>query len=59
MVGHMAMEAMRNAHKILVKKPEGIGRHRHRWQDNIKMDVKEIVYEGVDWINVAQDRDQC
>jgi hypothetical protein len=34
------------------------GRPRHRWEDNIKMDVREIWWEGVDWIHLAQDRDQ-
>jgi hypothetical protein len=44
-----------------VGKPEGrtpLGRPRHRWMDNIKMDVEEIVWGGVDWINLAQDRDK-
>jgi hypothetical protein len=30
-----------------------------RWQDDIKLDVKEVGYEGVDWIRLAQNRDQC
>jgi hypothetical protein len=44
----------------LVGKPEGkrpVGRPRRRWEDNIKMDLKEVGYEGVDWIELAQDRD--
>jgi hypothetical protein len=37
----------------LVIKPEGrrlLGRHRHRWEDNIKIDLKEIEWEGMDWL---------
>jgi hypothetical protein len=47
--------------KILVGKPEGKRpqeRHRRRWVDNIKMDLREIDWDGVDWTNMAQDRDQ-
>jgi hypothetical protein len=50
-----------NAYRILVGKPEGqrpLGRPRHRWVDNIKMDLTEIGWSGMDWINLAQDRDQ-
>jgi hypothetical protein len=39
-----------------VKTPHG--RPRHRWKDNIKMDLREIGWEGVHWILLAQDRDQ-
>jgi hypothetical protein len=45
----------------LVGKPEGkrpLGRSRHRWVDNIRMDLGEIGLDGVDWIELAQDRDQ-
>jgi hypothetical protein len=44
-----------------VGKPEGnrlLGRPRHRWEDNIKMGLREIGWDGVDWIDLAQDRDQ-
>jgi hypothetical protein len=44
-----------------VEKPEGkkpLGRPRSRWEDNIKMDLREIGWDGVDWIEMAQDRDQ-
>jgi hypothetical protein len=44
-----------------VGKPEGKrppGRPRHRWVDNIKMDLRETGWNGMDWINLAQDRDQ-
>jgi hypothetical protein len=55
------MGEMRNAYRILVGKPEGkrqLGRPRRMWMDNIKIDLREIGWDGVDWINVAQDRDQ-
>jgi hypothetical protein len=42
-----------------VGKPEGkrlLGRPRRRWMDNIKMDLREIEWDGVDWIDMAQDR---
>jgi len=45
------MEEMRNAYKILVRKPERerlLGGPRRRWEDNIKMDIREIGWEGVD-----------
>jgi hypothetical protein len=55
------MGESRNAYMILVGKPEGkrpLGRPRRRWMDNIKMDLREIEWDGVDWIELAQDRDQ-
>jgi hypothetical protein len=51
----------RNAYRILVGKPErekSLGRPRHRWEDNIKMDLREIRWGGMDWTGLAQDRDQ-
>jgi hypothetical protein len=51
----------RNVYRILVGKPEGkrpLGRPRHRWVDNIKMDLRETGWDGMDWIELAQDRDQ-
>jgi hypothetical protein len=51
----------RNACRILVRKPEGkrpLGRPRRRWVDNYKMDLREIRWDGMDWIDLAQDRDQ-
>jgi hypothetical protein len=51
-----------NAYNILVGKPEGKrphGRPRHRWENNIRMDLTEIRWEDVDWIHLAQGRDQC
>jgi hypothetical protein len=50
----------RNAYRILVGKPEGkrpLGRPRRRWEDNIRMDLREIGWSGMDWIDLAQDRD--
>jgi hypothetical protein len=52
------MREKRNAYRILVGKPEGkrpLGRPRRRWVDSIKMDLR---YDGMDWIDLAQDRDQ-
>jgi hypothetical protein len=49
----------RNAYKLLVGKPEGrrpLGRPRRRWVDNVKMDLGEVGWGGVDWIDLAQDR---
>jgi hypothetical protein len=55
------MEKKRNAYRILMGKPEGkrpLGRRKRRWVDNIKKDVTEIGWDGVDWIDMAQARDQ-
>jgi hypothetical protein len=55
------MGERRNAYKILVEKPEGKGspgRSRRRWLDNIKMDLREIGWGGMDWIHLAEDRDK-
>jgi hypothetical protein len=51
----------RNTYRILVGKPEGkrpLGRPRRRWVDNIKMDLRDSGWDDMDWIDVAQDRDQ-
>jgi hypothetical protein len=40
------------------KERDPLGRPRHRWVDNIKMDLREIGWDGRDWIKLAQDRDQ-
>jgi hypothetical protein len=51
----------RGIYRVLVGKPEGkrpLGRPRHRWEDNIKMDLQEVGCEAKDWIDVAQVRDR-
>jgi hypothetical protein len=59
--GHVShMGEVRGAYNILVGRPEGrrpLGRPRHRWKDNIKMDLREIGFGDVDWIHLAWDRD--
>jgi hypothetical protein len=55
------MGEKRNAYRILVGNPEGkrpLGRPKRRWVDNIKIDLREIGWYGMDWIDLAQDRDQ-
>jgi hypothetical protein len=54
------MGEKRNACRILVEsqKERPLGRSRHRWVDNIKMDFRVIEWDGVDWIDRAQNRDQ-
>jgi len=55
------MGERRGLYRVLVGKPEGkrpLGRPRHRWEDNIKMDVQEVGCGGMDWIELAQDRDR-
>jgi hypothetical protein len=60
--GHVArMGEKRKAKRILVGNPEGkrpLGRPRRRCLNNIKMDLREIGWDGVDWIDLAQNRDQ-
>jgi hypothetical protein len=51
----------KSAYRILVGNPEGkrpLGRPRRRWEDNIRMNLREIEWGGVDWIEMAQDTDQ-
>ena len=65
-LGHVArMEEWRVVHKVLVGKPEGerererpLGRPRHRWEDNIKMDLQEMGRDCGDWMELAQDRNR-
>jgi hypothetical protein len=48
-------------YKVLVGRPKGkrpLGRLRHKWEDNIKMDLREIGIDGANWIHLAQDRVQ-
>jgi hypothetical protein len=52
---------MRNAYNILIGKPKGkrqLRRPRCRWEDNIRMNIREIGWEGVDWMRLTPDRDQ-
>jgi hypothetical protein len=55
--GYVAcMGEMRNAYKILVGRPEGkkpLRRPRHKWEDNIRIDLREIGWDGVGWIHLA------
>ena len=51
----------RDVYRVLVRKPVGkgpLGRHSRRWDDNIKMDLQVVVFEGMDKIDLAQDRDK-
>ena len=51
----------RGVYRVLMGKPEGnrpLGRPRRRWEDNIKMDIQEVGCWGMDWIELAQDRDR-
>jgi hypothetical protein len=55
------MKEKRNACRLLVRKPEGkrpLGKPRHRWMYNIRMDLGEMAWTGVDWIGLAQDRNR-
>jgi hypothetical protein len=55
------MGGMRNAYKMFVGKPEGkrpLGKLRCSWEDNIRMDLREIMWKAVDWMHLVQDRDQ-
>jgi hypothetical protein len=55
------MEEKRNAYRLLVGKPEGkrpLGRPRRTWMDNIRMDLGEVGWDDVDWIDLAQDRNR-
>ena len=57
----MHMGERRGVYRILVGKPEGkrpLGRDRRRWVDTIKVDLQEVGYRVVDWIELAQDRDR-
>jgi hypothetical protein len=58
--GHVArMGKGRDVYRVLVGRPEGkrpLGRPKHRWENNIKMDLREIGIDGANWIQLAQDR---
>ena len=55
------MEQSRNAYRVLVGKPEGkrpLGRPRRSWENNFKMDLREVGCDPGDWIALTEDRDQ-
>jgi len=55
------MGQRRGVYRVLVGKPEGkrpLGRPRNRWVDNIKMDLQKVGYGGMDWMELARDRDR-
>jgi hypothetical protein len=58
--GHVAhMGEGKSVYRVLVGRPEGkrpLGRRRRRWEDNIKMDLREMGIDGANWIQLAQDR---
>jgi len=60
--GHVAcLGERRGVYRVLVGKPEGkrpLGRPRHRWEDNIKMDLQVVGCGGMYWIDLAQERDR-
>jgi hypothetical protein len=59
---HVARKGkIRNLYKPMVRKPKGkrpCRRPGHRWDDNIKIDLKKVGWEGMDWIHLPQDSDQ-
>ena len=61
-VGHVARVGDRSGvYRVLVGKPDGKrprGKSRRRWEDNIKMDLQEVGFGGMDWMELAQDRDR-
>jgi hypothetical protein len=59
--GHVARMNAKDAYRIVVGMSEGkrpLGRPRRRWMDNIKMDLREIMWGVMDWIDLAQDMNQ-
>ena len=60
--GHVVrMGERRGVYRVLVGKSEGkrpLGRHRRRWENNIKMDLQEVGCRGMEWIELAHDRDR-
>ena len=56
------MGERRGVYRVLVVKPEGkklLGRPRRRWEGNIKMGLQDVRWGGMDWIDLAKDRDRC
>jgi len=60
--GHVArILERRGVYRVLVAKPEGkrqLGKPRHRWENSIYMDLQEVGFVSMDWIELAQDRDR-
>jgi hypothetical protein len=60
-IGHVArMGGRRRVCRVLIETPEvkrPLGRPRHRWEDNMKMDLQELGFGGVEWIDMGQDTD--
>ena len=57
----MHLGERRGIYRVFLGKPEGkrpLGRHRHRWENNIKIDLQEMGCGGMDWIKLAEDRDR-
>ena len=55
------MEQFRNAYRVLVGKPESkrpLGRPRRRWEDNIKLNLREVGCDPGEWMDIAEDRDR-
>jgi hypothetical protein len=55
------MGAKRNAYRMQVGKPErkrSLGKPRHSWENNVKLNLREMGWGGMDWIDLAQDKDQ-
>ena len=55
------MQQSKNSYRVLLGKPEGkrpLGRPRHRWEGNIKMDLREVGCDPGDWIALAEDKDK-
>jgi hypothetical protein len=55
------MEEMRNTYNILFGKRQGmrsLGTHMHRWEDIVRIDIKEIIWKFLNWMHLAQDGDQ-
>ena len=56
------MGERRGVYRVSVRNPEGkrtLGRPRRRWEDNIKMDLQEVGFGGLDWIELDQEREWC
>jgi hypothetical protein len=56
------MEKRKGAYRVLLGTPEGttpFGRNRHKWEENIKIDLQEVGWGSMDWSDLAQDTDRC